>query len=429
MLGAPGPRTGHELTTVVTIMPQRESETVVLCEQPGAGRLATAIRERLPELDVGIVDPASASTADLRDVRILLTESPPSNLALLNGAPRWVHALTAGVDGYDLDALAERGVILTNASGVAAEPAAEQIPAYLLASSLSGVLAQRLLRRNCPDCRAPVDVGEGFRTKYNIPADVTFYEGQGCPTCDGTGTKGRIGAYELLVADRDIQEAIHDRDAEANLVDRARRGGMHLMFEDGLIKAMKGHVAPAEILRSLDLPSEVEIDGGRLLDSADATWEERRRGTYAGAPTESVGAEGPRQALVVSDESAQRAMTAHLLQEAGMVVTQAESGRTALDSVHHQRPGLVVADVASPDLDGVTLAESLRREPDLGRIPVVLIAEAYSARQEATALDAGADDYLVKPVDPERLLARIRRLFRIYGTWEEAPQEATGAAS
>jgi phosphoglycerate dehydrogenase-like enzyme len=114
-------------------MPQRESETVVLCEQPGAGRLATAIRERLPELDVGIVDPASASTADLRDVRILLTESPPSNLALLNGAPRWVHALTAGVDGDDLDALAERGVILTNASGVAAEPAAEQVLAYLLA--------------------------------------------------------------------------------------------------------------------------------------------------------------------------------------------------------------------------------------------------------------------------------------------------------
>ncbi|MEF8792656.1 ATPase, T2SS/T4P/T4SS family [Thiohalorhabdus sp.] len=268
------------------------------------------------------------------------------------------------------------------------------VPGYLLASSLSGVLAQRLLRRNCPDCSEPVEVGQGLRARYNIPDTVTFYEGQGCPTCDGQGTKGRMGFYELLLLDREIAEGINSGATEAELVDRARRNGMHLMFEDGLIKAMQGKVSLTEVLRGLEVPSGVAIDGGRLWEEADKTWAERAT------------------ALVVSGEAGHAEMVASILRTGGLAVSVTDSGRQGLDRIRRQAPALVVADRDSSDLDGVALAESLRREPGLREVPLLLLADTMSVREETQALAAGADDFLAKPLDPERLMARVRRLQR-----------------
>jgi phosphoglycerate dehydrogenase-like enzyme len=107
--------------------------TVVLHEPPGAGQLAAAIEERLPGIDVETLHPGSVETAALDDVRVLVTFDPPESLGFADIAPRWIHALTAGVEGFDLARLRDREVLLTNASGVTAEPVAEQVLAYLLA--------------------------------------------------------------------------------------------------------------------------------------------------------------------------------------------------------------------------------------------------------------------------------------------------------
>ena len=301
----------------------------------------------------------------------------------------------------------------TSAAGAVTRFLDMNIPAYLLASSLSGVLAQRLLRRNCPDCSEPVEVGEGLRTKYNIPRDVVFHEGKGCPTCDGQGTKGRMGAYELLLADRDIQAGIHEGAAESALIDRARSNGMHLMFEDGLIKAMRGEVPLTEVLRSIELPPGVEIDAVRLWEEADLRWEERgtgkRPGAAATAETEAAGT-----ALVVAEADTTSRLVAMVLEGEGMAVQTAASGREALDQMYQHPPQLVIAEVDIPDLDGIALAESMRREPHLQGIPLMLLAADDDCKRENRALEAGADEYLARPLDPERFLARSRRLRRIY---------------
>ncbi|WP_276261513.1 D-2-hydroxyacid dehydrogenase [Haloglomus litoreum] len=106
--------------------------TVVVHEAPGAGRLAAAIEERLPDIRVGTLQPDDLEPTDLDDVRVLVTFEPPRDLGVPEVSPRWIHALTAGVDGYDIGGLRERGVVLTNASGVGAEPVAEQVLGYLL---------------------------------------------------------------------------------------------------------------------------------------------------------------------------------------------------------------------------------------------------------------------------------------------------------
>lgn len=106
--------------------------TVILHEQPGADRLASAIAERCPEVDVETLHPGAVETVDLDDVRVLVTFDPPESLGFADIAPRWIHALTAGIEGFDLASLRDREVVLTNASGVTAEPVAEQVLTYLL---------------------------------------------------------------------------------------------------------------------------------------------------------------------------------------------------------------------------------------------------------------------------------------------------------
>ncbi|MFB6259514.1 MAG: GspE/PulE family protein, partial [Thiohalorhabdaceae bacterium] len=163
----------------------------------------------------------------------------------------------------------------TSAAGAVTRLVDMEVPSYLIASSLSGVLAQRLLRRNCPDCSEPVDIGDGLRKKYNIPSDVTFYRGKGCSTCDGMGKKGRMGVYELLVPNKEVIEGINRGASESELMDAARKAGMNLMFEDGLIKAMRGAVDINDVIQVVGAPVGARVDAERLLEQADLPWDER----------------------------------------------------------------------------------------------------------------------------------------------------------
>jgi type II secretory ATPase GspE/PulE/Tfp pilus assembly ATPase PilB-like protein len=97
---------------------------------------------------------------------------------------------------------------------------------YLLKSTLLGVLAQRLARRNCRHCKVPEPVDPHVREVLGVGLDETFWVGQGCPKCDGRGVRGRIGVYELLEVTPEISALIVPG-ADANAIhDLAQRQGM-----------------------------------------------------------------------------------------------------------------------------------------------------------------------------------------------------------
>jgi general secretion pathway protein E len=106
---------------------------------------------------------------------------------------------------------------------------------FLLSSSLLGTLAQRLVRKLCPDCKRQDDHGH--------------WHPVGCPACSGTGYKGRTGVYELMVADDRIRELIHSRAAESDLVDAARQGGLRSMRDDGERLVQAGVTSLEEVIR------------------------------------------------------------------------------------------------------------------------------------------------------------------------------------
>ncbi len=107
---------------------------------------------------------------------------------------------------------------------------------FLLASSLLGVLAQRLVRMLCAQCRKPLPEGTGF------VAD-------GCPACNHTGYRGRTGVFELLEADDELRAAVHAGAAEAELRRLATRAGMRGMREDGMRWVESGQTSLAELVR------------------------------------------------------------------------------------------------------------------------------------------------------------------------------------
>jgi two-component system response regulator MprA len=117
--------------------------------------------------------------------------------------------------------------------------------------------------------------------------------------------------------------------------------------------------------------------------------------------------------VVVDDDRALRDALRRALMLAGYEVLLAESGATALSEVASGVPDAVVLDIGLPDIDGLEVCRLLRREGN--RVPVLMLTARDAVSDRVDGLDAGADDYLVKPFDIDELKARLRALLRRSG--------------
>ena len=109
---------------------------------------------------------------------------------------------------------------------------------FLLASSLIGVLAQRLVRRLCAECRKPV-----------VRNATTLSAAQGCAACNRSGYQGRTGIYEMLLVDDELRRLVHDRASEQQLREHALARGMRSLREDGMRWVLQGATSLEEIVR------------------------------------------------------------------------------------------------------------------------------------------------------------------------------------
>lgn len=123
---------------------------------------------------------------------------------------------------------------------------------FLVASSVTGLVAQRLVRRICDGCKTPVVVTPIVRDKLNLPDDgSTYYHGTGCNKCRGTGFSGRVSVFEVVTLNEAIQEAII-RKAPASEIRRImHENGAYSLLDDGLAKARTGVTSLEEVMRAV----------------------------------------------------------------------------------------------------------------------------------------------------------------------------------
>jgi len=124
---------------------------------------------------------------------------------------------------------------------------------FLLASSVQGIMAQRLVRTVCSQCKRSVKVIPAIAAKfkeYNIPADsLRLQRGEGCDLCAGSGYKGRAGIHELFAMTDEMRRLILERAPSSDLKKMALSQGLRTLYHDGLIKVAQGITTLEEVLR------------------------------------------------------------------------------------------------------------------------------------------------------------------------------------
>ncbi|MCE9629344.1 MAG: GspE/PulE family protein [Planctomycetia bacterium] len=127
------------------------------------------------------------------------------------------------------------------------------VPAYLVASSVIAVLAQRLVRVNCPKCKQPFQPLDTQIEAAGITPEMlkgaTFMKGRGCAHCTKSGYKGRLGIFELMVMNNKIRELAFQGAATQEIRRAAVGSGMKVMFDDGIQKALRGITTLDEVFR------------------------------------------------------------------------------------------------------------------------------------------------------------------------------------
>jgi type IV pilus assembly protein PilB len=130
------------------------------------------------------------------------------------------------------------------------------IEPFLLASTLNIIVAQRLVRRTCNSCKYSVEYSEKdlkalipSYTKFFKTKTARLYKGKGCPVCNHTGFKGRLGVFEIISVTEPIQRLIMARASSLDIKKESRKSGSKSFFEDGLAKVIAGDINLEELLR------------------------------------------------------------------------------------------------------------------------------------------------------------------------------------
>jgi len=132
---------------------------------------------------------------------------------------------------------------LTRLMDMEAEP-------FLISSSVSGILAQRLVRVICPKCKERHTPSQEELKGLGLKEKIDFYKGKGCPKCKKTGFTGRVGIYELLVMDDELRKMVVAKASSDDIRKKAISKGMRSLFTDGLAKAKAGVTTVEEVLRA-----------------------------------------------------------------------------------------------------------------------------------------------------------------------------------
>lgn len=240
MLLATGPTGSGKTTTLYAILRQlnEEESHIVTIEEPIEYQLSGITQVGINEA-IGLSFPNVLRSTLRQDPDIIMV----GEVRDLDTAKIVVRAALTGHLVLSTVHTNDTVATVTRLSDIGLEP-------YLISSSVSGILAQRLIRRICPDCKVEVDPPADL-ARWKLPPIEQFYKGTGCKNCMNTGYKGRIGVYEFLYMTTKLRRLIARRGTAEELWDAAKEEGMLTLFEDAISKVKDGITTFEEVASNI----------------------------------------------------------------------------------------------------------------------------------------------------------------------------------
>lgn len=278
-----------------------------------------------------------------------------------------------------------------------------------LADVLVGVVAQRLLRRLCPECKEvrPLyheDVALLRPFSEELPEQVA--QPRGCEYCAGTGYRGHVGVFEVMSVGPEMSEMIREGQPISKVREFAREQGALLLRDHGMVK-LRDLAVPVRdlyrrvLLEDVTLASEQEVDqSAAAMDPGLIEVQDHPTGRERERPSQ-----GQRSVLIVEDEEGTRFLLENIISRAGYRVIQASDGSEALLRLGVGEVDLIVSDIHMPNLDGLKLLEILNQHEI--KTPVILLTGEPSPEIEARGREMGVAGYLRKPIQRDVLIGAI----------------------
>lgn len=267
---------------------------------------------------------------------------------------------------------------------------------FSIAASVGGVVAQRLVRRLCPECKRPLTDQE--RREFGVPSDLegVIYCAQGCSKCEKSGYRGRLGVFSLFDVTPELSDAIRSGRSELELIDIAKGGGFQSLSEAALALIQEGQTSISEYERVIG-PFESALISSDVVVSVPSK------------EAQTVALPKPRILLVEDDEDT-RTVLKMLLERDLFEVVEAADGQAALQLVYDNPPDVILSDVMMPRINGFELLQRLKADTRTSKIPVLMLTANESEEVELRLIAGGAKDFVGKTSRHDVLIARIRRL-------------------
>jgi type IV pilus assembly protein PilB len=317
----------------------------------------------------------------------------------------------------------------------------------ILGTTVTAILAQRLVRRVCDGCRADYSPAADDLRALGLDRSVSYSHGTGCDRCSQTGFAGRVGIFEILRITPALRELVQARASEAAIRTAATQAGTRFLIDRAIEAVRSGLSTVEEVLRVIQVETTAETRcphcGEQLPPEASSCPSclqplkrdcaacgqelklEWRACPFCGAATPAA-APSPGQApvetpvsrvpkvLVVDDDPAmQVAIKAALRQLPVKVeISGAGDGVEGLAAIERDRPDLVVLDVMMPRMDGFAVCERMRSDARTAFIPILMLTRSDDESSRTRGYLVGTDDYMPKPFSVPELAARVSRLLR-----------------
>ncbi len=479
--------TDWQLTSLTQALNQPQG-TILLTGPTGSGKTTTLYslisRRRSPEVNIVTVeDPIEYQVPGINQVQVnvkagltfaaslrsILRQDPD---VILVGEIRDLEtadiAFQAAITGH----LVLSTLHANSTFGVVARLLDLGLDPAVVGASLNLVVAQRLARRICTQCKEPYKPDPALlRTLKIEDPDTVFYKGRGCAACVQTGYAGRLGIYEMLRVTSAIKELIRHKAGEGALRRAASMAGTTTLLEDGLSKVLAGQTSVEEMLRVVELETEesyscpqcralvarefmscpycthsLRVICESCRQDLKPEWKMCPYCTTPIRPSAQTGSAEPAaplseatpafpmpsssqdltreqgklpaakipRILIVDDDPGILKIIETTLKQLPMPtdISTANDGVEALAAIEKHGADALILDVMMPRMDGFAVCETLRKDIRTAFLPILMLTANNDQAKRTQAYLVGTDDYMSKPFEVDDFLARVSRLLR-----------------